>query len=104
MRNITKAMEKRILKVSLVEERKVNRMKMNRANNPHIMGSHKTRLEFCETLSVTTESCKHQSVCFRSSVPRIGNFKSRGIFQDRSLVLDEHQKEAAGFAKNKGSH
>ena len=101
MQNITKAMEKRTLKVSLVQERKVNRTERNRAKNPHIMGSHKTRLEFCEALSVTTESYEHQSVCFRSSVPRFGNFKSRGIFQDRSLVLDEHQKEAAGFAKKK---
>lgn len=94
-------MEKRTLKVSLVQERKVNRTKMNRAKNPHIMVSYQTHLEFCETLSVTTESYENQSVCFHSSVPRIGNLKSRGILQDRSLVLDEHQKKAAGFAKKK---
>lgn len=34
-------------------------------------------------------------------MPRIGNLKSRGILQERSLVLDEHQKKAAGFAKKK---
>lgn len=40
MRSITKAMEKRTVKVSPAQKRKVNRMKMQRAKTPQIMGSH----------------------------------------------------------------